>query len=103
MRRKSDSLAWTSMAKSDPMKTMSPASITRLFILSTVACAAQWLPLAAAAQPTAGGERASIVLGAFVTDRQSNTRLDSDSGTGTDIDMEDDLGLESSTNVARLG
>jgi hypothetical protein len=91
------------MAKSDPMKTTSPARITRLFVISTVACAAASLPLASAAQPTAGGERASIMLGAFVTDRQSNTRLDSDAGEGTDIDMEDDLGLESSTNVARLG
>jgi hypothetical protein len=43
------------------------------------------------------------MLGAFVTDRQSSTRLDSDSGSGTEIDMEDDLGLESSTSVARLG
>ena len=43
------------------------------------------------------------MLGAFITDRDSNTRLDSDSGQGTDIDMEDDLGLESSTNVARIG
>src|SRR5688572_7166978 len=103
MRRKSDSLARTSMAKSNPMKTTTPASITRLFVLSTVACAATSLPLAAVAQPTAGGERASIMLGAFVTDRQSSTRLDSDAGEGTDIDMEDDLGLESSTNVARLG
>jgi hypothetical protein len=43
------------------------------------------------------------MLGAFVTDRDSNTRLDSDVGDGTEIDMEDDLGLESSTNVARIG
>ena len=37
------------------------------------------------------------MLGAFITDRQSNTRLDSDAGDGTDLDIEDDLGLESST------
>jgi hypothetical protein len=43
------------------------------------------------------------MLGAFITDRESNTRFDSDAGDGTEIDMEDDLGLESSTNVARLG
>jgi hypothetical protein len=43
------------------------------------------------------------MLGAFITDRDSSTRLDSDSGQGTDLDMEDDLGLESSTNVARIG
>jgi hypothetical protein len=60
-------------------------------------------PLAASAQPKAGGERAGIIVGAFITDRQSSTRFDSDAGDGTDIDMEDDLGLESSTNVARLG
>ena len=76
--------------------------VTRLSLLPTVACATLWLPFAAGAQP-AGEARASIMLGAFVTDRQSNTQLDSDAGTGTDIDMEDDLGLESSTSVARLG
>jgi len=60
-------------------------------------------PATANAQPTAGTERASILVGAFITDRQSNTRLDSDFGDGTELDMEDDLGLESSTNVARIG
>jgi len=44
-----------------------------------------------------------VVLGVFVTSRQSGARLDSDNGPGTDIDMEDDLGLESSMSVARLG
>ena len=43
------------------------------------------------------------MVGAFITDRQSTTRLDSNDGSGTEIDLEDDLGLESSTNVARLG
>jgi hypothetical protein len=87
------------MAKSAPMNTQTRS---RVSLLLSVVCAA-WLPLAASAQPDGGDERASIVLGAFITDRQSNTRLDSDSGEGTDIDMEDDLGLESSTSVARLG
>jgi hypothetical protein len=77
--------------------------VTRLSLLSTVACAVVWSPLAADAQPTAREERASIMFGAFVTDRESNTRLDSDVGDGTDINLEDDLGLESSTSVARLG
>lgn len=48
-------------------------------------------------------ERGSIMLGAFITDRESSTRLDSDDGEGTEIDLEDDLGLEGSTSVARLG
>jgi hypothetical protein len=72
-------------------------------LLSCIVSLAQLLPVSAGAQPTVGAERASIVLGAFITDRESSTRFDSDSGDGTDIDMEDDLGLESSTNVARLG
>ena len=48
-------------------------------------------------------ERGSILLGAFVTDRATSARLDSSSGTGSDIDLESDLGLEDSTSVARLG
>lgn len=78
-------------------------TITRLCVLAGIASLAQLVPLAGNAQPTTGEERAGIVLGAFITDRQSSTRFDSDSGDGTDIDMEDDLGLESSTNVGRFG
>jgi len=48
-------------------------------------------------------ERAGIVLGAFLTHRDSETRLDSDSGLGTDIDLEGDLGLKSTIDVARFG
>jgi hypothetical protein len=39
----------------------------------------------------------------FVTDRATDTRLDSDSGRGTDINFEEDLGFERSMSVARLG
>ena len=73
------------------------------FLLASVIGAAQLLPLAVSAQPNDNMERASILFGAFITDRDSSTRLDSDSGEGTDLDLEDDLGLESSTSVARLG
>ena len=76
---------------------------TRLCLLSSIVSLAQLIPLSGNTQPTRGAERASIMLGAFITDRESNTRFDSDAGDGTEIDMEDDLGLESSTNVARLG
>ncbi len=48
-------------------------------------------------------ERAGILIGAFITDRATETRLDTNSGLGTDIDFENDLGLESSTTVGRLG
>ena len=48
-------------------------------------------------------DRFSISLGAFITDRDTDTRLDSDVlGKGTEIDFEDDLGLDSSDTVFRL-
>ena len=48
-------------------------------------------------------DRFSISLGAFVTDRSTDTRLDSDVlGKGTVIDFEDDLGLDSSDTVFRI-
>ena len=76
---------------------------TRIALLSVVMCLAAIRPPDARAQPPEDRERGSIMVGFFVTDRESSTRLDSDSGAGTEIDMEDDLGLESSTSVARLG
>jgi hypothetical protein len=49
-------------------------------------------------------ERGSVLLGMFITDRATSARLDSNSGdAGSDIDLEDDLGLEDSTSVARFG
>jgi len=68
----------------------------RLFVLLIFCASASF-----AADP--GSERASISLGAFLTDRDTNGRLDSDTlGLGTVIDAEDDLGLDSSDTVARL-
>jgi hypothetical protein len=56
-----------------------------------------------AEEPQFMRERGSVLLGAFVTDRATSARLDSSSGAGSDIDLEDDLGLEDSTSVARFG
>jgi hypothetical protein len=56
-----------------------------------------------AQENSARRERASIMLGTFLTDRDTSARLDSNAGSGSDIDLEDDLGLEGSTTVARLG
>jgi len=86
-----------------PNGAVNKTTLSGLGLLSCVVGVAQLVPLAASAQPTADRERASIMVGAFITDRQSNTRFDSDAGDGTDLDMEDDLGLESSTNAARIG
>jgi hypothetical protein len=46
--------------------------------------------------------RFSISIGAFFTDRESQTRVDGESGRGTDIDLEDDLGLKKSDTVFRV-
>jgi len=51
---------------------------------------------------TLDGDRFSLSLGVFLTDRDTDTRLDSSVGNGTDVDLEDDLGLSSSDSVFRL-
>lgn len=44
----------------------------------------------------------SISLGAFFTDRDSDTRIDADDGPGSDVNLEDDLGFDKSDTVFRL-
>ena len=61
------------------------------------------LPAAALAdvrEPAA--ERGGLMFAAFDTGRNTDARLDADSGNGTDIDLEDDLGLENYMTVGRL-
>ncbi len=49
------------------------------------------------------GDRFSVSLGAFITNRDTDTRLDSDTlGTGTEIDFEEDIGLDRSDSVFRV-
>lgn len=55
-------------------------------------------PIAAAQE----APRFSIGLGAFFTDRDSKTRIDGETGSGTDVDLESDLGLDKSDTVFRL-
>ena len=43
----------------------------------------------------------SISAGAFVTDHDTNIRLDTDTGPGTVVNLEDDLGLDATTNIFR--
>ncbi len=48
-------------------------------------------------------DRFSLSLGAFFTNRDTDTRLDSETlGKGTEIDFENDLGLDSSDSVVRI-
>jgi hypothetical protein len=46
--------------------------------------------------------RGGIYLGAFITDRTSEAQLNSADGSGTDVDVESDLGLPRSMTVGRL-
>jgi len=58
-----------------------------------------------AAPATAGSledDRFSLSLGVFITDRDTEARFDSSLGDGTDIDLETDLGLNSSDSVFRV-
>lgn len=44
----------------------------------------------------------SLSLGGFFTNRESETRVDGDVGTGTPVDLEGELGLEKSDTVFRV-
>jgi hypothetical protein len=43
------------------------------------------------------------MVGAFITNQSTDARVDSSASTGTDIDLEGDLGLQSSISVGRFG
>lgn len=47
-------------------------------------------------------ERFSVSLGVFITDRDTDTRLDATATTGSDINFEKDLALDTSDTVFRL-
>lgn len=55
------------------------------------------------AQEPLDRERFAISFGAFVSAPATSARVDSDDGQGTDVSFEDDLGLDSSTTIARIG
>jgi len=61
------------------------------------------LPLTVAAQTNSSLPKAEVALGIFITENNSNVRLDSDTlGIGTEIDLEDDLGFDSSASGFRV-
>lgn len=60
-------------------------------------------PMARAQDGAYEHERAHLYIGAFITDVDTETRLDSIRGPGTDIDWESDFGLETSMTVVRIG
>jgi len=44
----------------------------------------------------------SVSAGAFITDHDTRIRLDTDSGPGTEVSLENDLGLDATTDVMRI-
>ena len=71
-------------------------------IVWTVGLGALSAPTTLLAQEPEQRERAAISFGAFISKPETEARVDSDSGQGTDLNLEDDLGLQSSTTIARL-
>ncbi len=55
-----------------------------------------------AAQEPADRERGAISFGAFISKPDTEARVAGDAGNGTDLNLEDDLGLESSTTILRI-
>ena len=81
-------------------KTGLERSRTSLIVLS-VALAFTWVPAAVA--QSADSEKFSVSLGVFITDRDTQTRLDGTvPGDGTDVDVENDLGFDASDSVFRI-
>ncbi len=78
---------------------------TRLFpaMLTVTASLAIFAAPAAAQGEQTARERGSLVFGTFITNRNTETRLDSSLGLGTDLDLESNLGLKSSMTVFRIG
>jgi hypothetical protein len=55
-----------------------------------------------AAQEPDNRERAAISFGAFISNPRTEAQVSGDAGNGTDLNLEDDLGLQTSTTIARL-
>lgn len=74
----------------------------RFFLL--IASVALLLPaMPAAAAQSADFDRFSLSLGVFLTDRDTQTRLDGDiPNSGTPVDLETDLGFDKSDSVFRI-
>ena len=67
-------------------------------ILAVSPCSVAWAEVSG--QPF--DKKFSISAGAFVTDHDTNIRLDSNAGPGTVVNLEDDLGLDATTNILRV-
>jgi len=69
--------------------------------IAAVALLLAWTPASAAESDDF--DRFSLSLGVFVTDRNTDTRLDGDiPDSGSDVDLENDLGFANSSSVFRV-
>ena len=74
---------------------------TRTLYIALLIAGLSYLAAPAAAD-SLDGDRFSLSLGVFITDRDTDTRFDSSLGDGTDLDFESDLGLNASDTVFRV-
>jgi hypothetical protein len=82
-------------------KTFKGAQVKVNYLATGIALALVVPAGADAQQP--GDERGGLSLGLFVTDRDTETRIDASSDSpGSDVDLEKDLGLDSSDSVFRI-
>jgi hypothetical protein len=75
--------------------------VTRTLYIILLIAGLSYLATPAAAD-SLEDDRFSLSLGVFLTDRDTEARFDSSLGNGTDIDLEADLGLNSSDSVFRV-
>jgi hypothetical protein len=61
------------------------------------------LPAAPAAAQERQRERSALLIGAFITDGAADVRVDSETGRGTTLSLENTLGIEPEVDVGRLG
>ena len=81
---------------------MNMTTIAARTLVSAVGIGALSASATLLAQEPAQRERAAISLGAFISRPATEARVDNDAGQGTDLNLEDDLGLQSSTTIARI-
>ena len=74
---------------------------TQAKLSAAVLVALVYFPPMANAAP-AEDDKFSVSLGWFITSRDTESRLDSSLGSGSGVDLEDDLGLDSSDSVVRF-
>ena len=90
-----------------PLAKMQPPSAARRgyrpVCLAALAGMLAWCQAAVVSAQQLERERASVSLGLFVADRSTTTRIDAEGGDpGSEVDLEKDLGLDSSNSVFRI-